>query len=221
MNDLSPIQQKILALHTIRPLAGLSYREIGRQIASSEDAAIHPQSVKYHIEKLIKRELLTDADRPASVSPQKLAHTLDKPMLIRIPLMGSVNAGPATMLADERPEAHIQLSSQLLRSKNYRDLIALRVSGQSMNLAEIHGARIEHDDYIVIDRSKRTPRNKEIVVINNDNRVNVKRIVFDYEHGQVSLISESTEHFDPIFLSAEDNVDAFIEGTVIQVVKVS
>jgi len=125
------------------------------------------------------------------------------------------------MLASEQPEAYIKVSSQLLRSKNYPNLIALRVSGNSMNCARLHGATINNDDYIVVDRSKRIPRNGEIVVVDSDNCVNIKRIIFDYEHEQIALIPESTEHFDPIFLSAQDNIDAFVEGTVIQVIKTS
>jgi SOS-response transcriptional repressor LexA len=173
------------------------------------------------MEQLIGSGKLGETDRPTTVSPQQMAQPSEKPRLISLPLMGAANAGPATMLANERPESYIKITPQLLKSKNYPDLIALRVSGDSMNCAELNGATIQNDDYIVIDRSKRTPRNGEIVVVDNDNCVNVKRIVFDFEHEQVALMSESTEHFDPIFLSAQDNVDAFVEGTVIQVIKTS
>lgn len=220
VQQIHPIQEKILALQQIRPLASLSYREIGRQICSEDSQSrIHPQVVKYHLERLIDAGLLDNAHRPTTVSPQLLAKATDKPILLRIPMMGAVNAGPASMLADELPKAYVRLTSQLLRSKNHRDLIALRVSGNSMNRAQMYGALIEHGDYVIVDRSKRTPRNREIVVTNIDDRVNVKRIVFDYEHGQISLVSESSEHFDPIFLSARDNIDAFVEGTVVQVIK--
>lgn len=219
MSNLHPIQQEILDLKKIRPLASLSYREIGRQISGDGDRRVHPQVVKYHLEQLIASGVLETSDLPNTVSPQKLAQSVSKPMLVRIPLMGSANAGPASMLANDQPETYVQISSQLLKSKNYPDLIALRVSGCSMNKAQLDGATIENDDYIVIDRSKRTPRNGEIVVVDSNNCVNVKRIVFDYEHEQVALMSESTEQFDPIFLSAQDNVDAFVEGTVVQVIK--
>ena len=221
MEALHPIQQAILDLRKVRPLSNLSYREIGRQISTEPDGRVHPQVVKYHMEQLISSGSLDASDRPTTVSPQQLAQPSDKPRLISLPLMGAANAGPATMLANERPESYVKITPQLLRSKNYPDLIVLRVSGNSMNCAKLHGATIQNDDYIVIDRSKRTPRNGEIVVVDSDNCVNVKRIVFDYEHEQVALVSESTEHFDPIFLSAQDNVDAFVEGTVIQVIKTS
>lgn len=221
MDTIHPIQQAILDLRKVRPLANLSYREIGRQISSDPDRRVHPQVVKYHMEQLISSEQLTVNDRPTTVSPQLMAQPSEKPRLISLPLMGAANAGPATMLANEHPEAYIKISPQLLRSKSYPDLIALRVSGNSMNCAKLHGATINNDDYIVVDRSKKTPRNGEIVVADYDNCVNIKRIVFDYEHEQVALMSESTEYFDPIFLSSQDNVDAFIEGTVVQVIKTS
>lgn len=221
MEELHPIQQAILDLRKVRPLTNLSYREIGRQVSADPDGRVHPQVIKYHMEQLIGSGLLSESDRPTTVSPQQMAQPSVKPRLISLPLMGAANAGPATMLANEQPEAYIKVSPQLLRSKNYPDLIALRVSGNSMNRAQLHGATIQNDDYIVIDRSKRTPRNGEIVVVDNDNCVNVKRIIFDYDHEQVALVSESTEHVDPIFLSAQDNVDAFVEGTVVQVIKTS
>lgn len=221
MEAIHPIQQAILDLRKVRLLANLSYREIGRQISFGPDRRVHPQVVKYHMEKLINSKLLDVSDRPTTVSPQQLAQPTEKPRLISLPLMGAANAGPATMLANERPEAYIKISPQLLRSKNYPDLIALRVSGNSMNCARLHGATINNNDYIVVDRSKKTPRDGEIVVADYDNCVNIKRITFDYEHEQVTLMSESTEYFDPIFLSAQDNVDAFIEGTVVQVIKIS
>lgn len=219
VTEMHPIQERLLALNKVRPLTGLSYREIGRQI-SDDDKRVHPQVVKYHIDQLIGSGDLTASDRPAAASPQKLAQGTAKPSLVRIPVMGAANAGPATMLASEHPESYIQVSSQLLRSKNYPDLIALRVSGDSMNQADLHGAFIEDSDFIVVDRSRRTPRNGEIVIVDSDGCVNVKRIIFDYEHEQIRLMSESTERFDPIFLSAQDNIDAFVEGTVTQVVKV-
>ncbi len=221
MRIIHPIQQAILDLRKIRLLTNLSYREIGRQIASDPEHRVHPQVVKYHMEQLIGSGLLTVSDRPITVSPQQMAQPSVKPRLINLPLMGAANAGPATMLANEHPEAYIKVSPQLLRSKNYPKLIALRVSGNSMNCAKLHGATINENDYIVVDRSKQTPRNGEIVVADYDNCVNIKRIIFDYEHEQVTLMSESTEYYNPIFLSAQDNVDAFIEGTVVQVIKTS
>lgn len=219
MERLHPIQKSILALRNVRPLVSLSYREIGRQIADDPNKRVHPQVVKYHIDQLINNGMLTILDRPMTVSPQQLAHPTIKPQLIRLPIMGSANAGPATMLANEQPESYLQISSQLLRSKNYLDLVVLKVSGNSMNRAQLHGATIEQNDYIVVDRSKRTPRDGEIVVVDSENCVNIKRIIFDFDHGQIALMSESTGHFDPIFLSAQDNVDAFVEGTVVQVIK--
>jgi SOS-response transcriptional repressor LexA len=220
MSDVHPIQIRILNLRNVRALTALSYREIGRQISPDEGHRIHPQVVKYHMECLIKNGSLTDSDRPSTVSPRQIAQQpADKPQLVRIPIMGAANAGPASILAGDTPLAYMKLSCQLLKSRNYQDLIALRVSGNSMNRAQLNGVSIENNDFIVIDRAKRTPRDREIVVVNDGDMVNVKRIVFDYEHGQVALLSESSEHHDPIYLCAEDNLNAFVEGTVVQVIK--
>ncbi len=218
MNEIHPIQQKLLALNKVRRLATLSYREIGRQVGGP-GKSVYPQAVKYHIDRLIAAGQLTEDDRPVGVSPQQVARTAIG-QLIRLPFMGAANAGPATLLANDRVEKYIAVSSNLLKSKNYPELIVLEVKGSSMNKAAIDGTMIENGDYVIVDRKKRTPHDGEIVVVNNgNNEVNIKRISFDYDSSQIKLSSESTDTFEPIFLTASEDFDAFVEGTVVQVLK--
>ncbi len=220
MSDIHPIQRALLELDKVRKLSSLSYREIGRQLGDSEKR-VHPQVVKYHLNQLISSGKLSEVDRPASVSPRKLAEAnMGVSQLIRLPILGAANAGPATTLAKSTIEGYISVSPALLRSRNYPELIVLRVKGNSMNQAEINGLRIENGDFVIVDKSRRTPRNREIVVVNDgDNRVNIKRIYFRPENGQIDLLSESSESFEPIYLTADEDFDAFIEGTVVQVLK--
>lgn len=214
---MHPLQKKLVELNRVRKLSELTYREIARQL--SENGPIHPFAVKYHIDLLVKADQLGVSDRPVSASPRKAAQK--EPYLVRIPLMGSANAGRATIFADNDIKTYVNISSKILCSKNYPNLIALTVTGNSMNKAEIAGGRIENGDTIIVDRQKVTPRDNEIVITNHNDLVNIKRFRFDYENRMVTLKSDSTEDHEPIYLSADDNIDAFIEGTVTQVLKSS
>ncbi len=213
---MSPIQKKILELSKVRNLSFLSYREIGRQIADGDDR-VHPQSVKYHIDQMVNAGLLDRTSIPlAKASPipkQAMAQ------LVRIPIMGSASCGPATAVASNEVEGYLNISSSLLKSKNYNELYALKAIGSSMNKTSIMGKSINDGDYVVVDGSKRSPRDGECAVVVRDNLANIKRIYFDPEEGMIILRSESTEDYNPIYISPEDSWDGLVNGTVIQVVK--
>lgn len=218
---MHPIQEKLLQLSKIRDLSKLSYREIGRQLAEGSDSShrIHPQNVKYHFDQLIADGLLSEANRPVRrVEPVKSADTFIM-NLIRIPIVGSANCGPATIFADEKIEGYLEVSPGLLRSKNYQDLYALRASGDSMNRAVVMGKNINDGDYVLVDQSKRTPRDGECVVVVRDNVANIKCIYFDHEDEMIILRSESTHDYRPIYVSPNDDWDGLISGTVMQVIK--
>lgn len=219
---MHPIQEKLLQLAKIRNISYLSYREIGRQLAETYDPQdrVHPTNVKYHLEQLVKDGHLQPTDMPLSkVNYNKTATSDTFIRLIKIPVYGAANCGPATLFADDKIEGHLELSSALLKSKNYNSFIALRASGKSMNRAEIGNNSIDDGDYVIVDTSKATPRNGETVVIIRDGVANIKRIFFNHEDEVVVLKSESDKDFSPIVFSPEDGWDGLIGGTVIQVVK--
>ena len=56
---MHPIQEKLLKLSKVRDLSELSIREVGRQIADGDaNDRVHPQLVKYHLEKLMNAGLI-------------------------------------------------------------------------------------------------------------------------------------------------------------------
>lgn len=215
---MHPIQEKILKLSKVRDLSTLSYREIGRQVADADESRVHPQNIKYHIDQLVNGGLLHKTNRPLVKANNPLSN-VSMPQLIRIPIKGSASCGPATMLAEDKAEGYIDISPSLLKSKNYYDLYALKAVGSSMNNTSIMGKPINDGDYVVIDGSKRTPRDGERVVIVRDDLANIKRIYFDHDEEMIVLRSESTEDYNPIYISPQDSWDGLISGTVIQVVK--
>lgn len=217
---MHPIQEKLLKLSQMRDLSKLSYREIGRHLADSSDvyARVHPQTVKYHIDQLIEAGLLNASQRPtkrveSNTSPNALL------TLIRIPIVGSANCGPADIFAEEKIEGYLNVSPTKLRSKNYNDLFALRAVGESMNTSNINGQPITDGDYVVVDATRKTPKEGERVVIVHNDMANIKRIFFDEEDQVVVLRSESTVDYSPIYVDPNDNWDGLISGTVIQVIK--
>lgn len=217
---MHPIQKNLLRLAKVRDLSELSIREIGRQIAddsTTSDDRVHPELVKYHLRKLVDAGQLDAARRNIG---RKLKQTESGgPELISIPLIGSANCGPATIFADERIRGHIRISSSILESKNYQNLFALQASGDSMNMAQVAGEPIQNEDYVIIDRSKTTPRDGEYVVIVEEDKAIIKKLLLDYENEQIVLISESSFDYGPIFMNPHDKWDSLIGGTVVQVVK--
>lgn len=139
--------------------------------------------------------------------------------LITIPVMGAASAGPATQIADGTVQGYLKISSRLLDSRNYSDLYALKVAGESMNRASIKGQTADDGDYVIVDGSKRTPKNNDHVIAVVDNLANIKRLLFDRENNQIVLISESSQDFMPIFVHPEDEQEGLISGTVVQVIK--
>lgn len=219
---MHPIQEKLLKLSQMRDLWKLSYREIGRHLADSNDvyARVHPQTVKYHIDQLIKAGLLNAKQRPTKRVDSATTGINTNPVtLIRIPIVGSANCGPADIFADEKIEGYINVSPTKLRSKNYNDLFALRAVGESMNISNINGQPITDGDYVVVDATRKTPKEGERVVIIHNDMANIKRIFFDEEEQVVVLRSESTIDYSPIYVDPNDNWDGLISGTVIQVIK--
>lgn len=218
LSSMHVIQKRLLQLSKVRDLSSLSIREVGRQIADDTGKSVHPQLVKYHLEKLINSGELGTNMKPvgrlgnAGVGNGELG-------LISIPILGSASCGPATIYADEEVKGHVRISPTLLHSKNYQCLYALLASGDSMNNAQVQGEPINNGDYVIVDQSRKTPRNQEYVVFLDDDKANVKKLLLDHANEQVILTSESTEEYDPIFIDPQDKWDSLIQGTVVQVVK--
>jgi SOS-response transcriptional repressor LexA len=205
------IQAQLLELSRRQDISSLGLREIARVLGVK-----NPQTIKYHMAKLQDAGL---------ISPGVPLQRIDKSLLgkaanlITIPIYGSVSAGPATQSAEQKVQGYIKISSTLLESRNYNDLYALRVSGMSMNRANIRGKAAEDGDYAIVDGSKRAPRNHDYVIAVVDNLANIKRLHFDQANHQVVLLSESSEDFLPIFVHPDDEREGLISGTVVQVVK--
>lgn len=204
-------QRKILDLAKSQDLGKLSLRQIGASIEVE-----HPQKVKYHLEKLIKKGLLEANSGRDKI--QRIPTRQEKGGLFAIPILGSANAGPAMTFADEAILGHLRISKQLVPNASDK-LFAIRVSGESMNKSQVNGKFIQDGDFIIVDADNVDPPNGSVVLSVIGDVANIKRFTRDDENKQVVLTSESDHEFAPIYIHQEDQSDYLIAGVVVDVFK--
>lgn len=220
-NKMNEIRDSLKKFITDTDLRDVSIRRVGQMLRSpNDDKDVHPQTVKYHWDRLFADGEVdylyngrTRNRRSSSVNEDSLP---DGAKLVTIPVFGVADCGPATKVADQQDHGSIRVSSRILKTTHFDDLYSLMASGNSMNNTSIDGHVINDGDYVIVDRSRNTPQNGERVVAIVDGLANIKR--FYREQDRITLVSESTEQYDPIFITPEDQSDSLIGGTVIQVV---
>jgi SOS-response transcriptional repressor LexA len=205
-------RQRLLEMSRGRDITTVGLRQLARELNVK-----NPQTIKYHMGRLQTEGLLK---KPlSSVRIQKSA--FGDSSLISIPVKGFVSAGPATQFADDYTFGYVKVSSALLPSKNYKDMYAARVVGDSMNNADFRGLKIEEGDIAIIDSAKKSPRSNEYVVAVVDGLANIKKYFLDRANKQIVLMSESTGDYQPIFVHPDEDKDGLISGTLVQVLKYS
>lgn len=202
------IQRKLLSFITPNGITETTLRKIGETVGVS-----HPYQVKYHLNKL-ERSGLIEISRVGKSIARIIPKVESGPTLLSIPIYGSANCGPATLLAEENFEGYLKVSKSFLHA-NSDNLFALRAVGHSMNRANIHGGPIEDGDYVVADGNVRTAEDKDYAVSVIDGCANIKK--FLKEPNRIVLLSESTENIPPIFINEND--DFLINGKVVQIIK--
>jgi len=85
-----------------------------------------------------------------------------------------------------------------------------------MNEADIKGNEIEDGDYVVVDGDQKNPNPGDYVLSIIDNAANIKKYTRNQD-GNIVLLSESKEHYSPIYISEDDQF--MINGKVVQVIK--
>lgn len=201
------IQKRLLELSQKKLLARLTLREIGKLVGVD-----HPQKVKHHLNQLVKRGLIgKDYSNMKPFSAGEVE-------IINIPVLGSANCGEPTMLAEENLEGYLKVSPELVQTKRYQDLFALRAVGDSMNDAKVKNSHpINDGDYTIIDKSINNPTNGDYVVSIIDNSANIKKYFYDARNQLIYLSSESLKKYPPIVIKARDNFT--VSGKVIEVIK--
>lgn len=211
---MNETQKQILELSKDNDISAMGVRELARQLG------VHPQTAKYHREQLIKKGLLR---RTGTFKASRVEQNmLDGADLVTIPYLGAANCGPAARFAGSEPEGQIGVSSRLLRTKKFGSLFAIKADGNSMNQALLYGEPIEDGDFVIVD-SEAEPKKNDYVVATVNNLANIKKYVPEYGMDgslkRITLISESTDKYEPIFIHPDDEEQRLIAGVAIQVLK--
>lgn len=203
------IQKKILDLSRQTDISIIGYRKIGQMIGIA-----HPQQIKHHLAQLMKKGHIKP-DKSANLVETIKNTNLLQPRFIEIPIYGSANCGPASLLAEDRIEGKLQISESLLKKKK---VIALHAVGDSMNDADVFGENIEEGDFVLVDTNNKQPANGQYVLSIIDNCANIKKF-YKKNNDQILLISESKlqKQYKPIYISSKE--DYLIGGVVTQVLK--
>jgi len=131
---------------------------------------------------------------------------------IDVPVLGMANAGSPTFFAEQNIEGYLKVSKALLRNK---EVFAVRVFGDSMNLSKINGKKIKEDDLILVDHKVKDFKNGDKVLTVIDGLATVK-LFKKMSEKMIGLFPESTnKRHQPIFLTPAD--DFIINGRVIDV----
>jgi len=208
------IQQGLLRLNEENDVLEMKLSELGRLLNVD-----HLQQVKHHRDQLVKNGLLKRTENPKAVTSENLGANSN---LLKIPVLGAANAGPASIYADGTVTGYLRLSDALLPKSIARNtLYALRVVGRSMNLAKIGSNKLpaEDGDYIIADGSTYVPKSNDYVVSLIDGKANIKKLILDDKSEQIALISESTDDFPPIVISHDDSVEYLAQSKIVHVVK--
>lgn len=212
---MNSTQEKILELATQGDIEQYGLRELARKLD------VHPQTAKYHKERLIQSGALKGPHCMASVSRKCDEDILGGADLIAIPYLGAANCGPAQYIAGAEPEGTVTLSSRLLSCKKYASLFALKADGQSMNQASIDGNCIDTGDYVIVE-TDREPKAGDCVVAVVNGLANIKQYKPEYANGEltrITLLSQSDDDYDPIFIHPDDQAEGLIAGIAVQVIK--
>ncbi|MDA2921778.1 transcriptional repressor LexA [Patescibacteria group bacterium AH-259-L07] len=135
-----------------------------------------------------------------------------KKNFITVPVLGMANAGRPTFFAEQNVEGYLKISKKLIKSK---DIFAISVSGDSMNLSKIHGKKIRENDFILVDPRVKNFNNGDKVLTVIDGLATVK-VFKKIDNQMIGLFPESTnKKHQPIYLTPSD--DFIINGKVIDV----
>jgi len=210
------IQEQLLKVAQEKNLGQHTLREIGSFIGIDS-----PQKVKHHLLQLQAKGLIkiNKAKGMIKKTKQEWESMSGNGKLLSIPILGAVNAGPATIFAETNIEGFLRISSSLLAPAKAKEsrLFALKVVGPSMNKATIAGKKIEDGDYVVVNVDDKNVKSGDIVLSIIDGMANIKKFYLDKNNHQVVLMSESTKDFPPIYIHPNDNF--MINGKVVQVIK--
>ncbi|MEX0918675.1 MAG: S24 family peptidase [Candidatus Paceibacterota bacterium] len=208
---MHPIQEKLLKVIEVKNIGGFTLREIGYLVGEKL-----PQKVKHHLSQLERKGFVVINKKNQTISRvTRTNNTSSRDIFVSLPIVGSANCGPQTIYADQNIEGYLKVSKKIVPKVS--NVFVLRAEGNSLNRANIKGKNIEDGDFVIVDSESTSPKNNDYVVSIIGGLANIKKYIFDKENSQIVLLSESSQHFDPIFIHEDD--DFRVNGEVIDVIK--
>lgn len=203
------IQQKILNFAENLNLKRDGLRQIGRLIGEP-----HPFKISYHLKKLEENGFIKIDKKTGAIKCTKNNEKLQKGLFLAIPVLGEANCGEANIFAEGNLEGYIKVSKNIIKAGD--GLLAIKVSGNSMNKANVNNQNIKDGDYVIVD-TKKQPQSNNYVLAIIDNCASIKKLSIDSKNKIISLVSESTENHPTIFIHENDKF--LINGVVKYIIK--
>lgn len=209
---MHPAQKAIFELAQTTDVGKMKLRELGAVIGVT-----HPQTVKYHLDTLIKNGALI---KGASGSIRVVDPNEEKGGLIRIPVLGEANCGEALVFAEGGIKGYLPVSASVLNLRSFDGLFAVIAVGDSMNNANIAGQPINDGDFVIAKKNNPFDyKNGDYIVASFGGVANIKKMVLYEEERYIALVSESLSSLPPIYVSTEDLEQLQVHGKVIKVLE--
>lgn len=149
--------------------------------------------------------------RPGARGIQLLRRPGTGTTTVAVPIVGEAPAGPL-MVAEENLEAWVRIPADLVKPGG-SSFFLLRVRGDSMNQARVHGELIENGDLAVV-RQQGEAEPGQVVVALIDGEATIKRLTKGVGFWVLKPESTNRSH-QPIILTAEFRV----QGIVVRILK--
>jgi repressor LexA len=214
MSTITPKQQKVLDVlrrYIARHKQGPTIRELQEELQQSGLKLSSSRSVTQYLDQLGSNGFIrrTGQDRGITIVERAAADNL-----VRIPILGTANAGQPVAFAETDYQGYLPVSKKLIKNTG-QSLFAVKIFGTSMNLEKVEGGNLENGDYAIVDSSKKSKQNSKPFLFTIEGCATIKS--FRQTGDEITLLPNSSEEHEPIYLHKDDNVD--ILGQVVRVFK--
>lgn len=171
------------------------------------------RGVVNHLIALEKKGYIIRSGEPRGIHMVNGEEEVVYDYLIGIPILGYANAGTPLVNAEEENIGILKVDPKLIGKK--KNLFALIVKGDSMDLTQIDGENINEGSYLIVQKDAEM-EDGDVVVAILDNSATVKR--FKKDKNMITLYPESSNPINqPIFLDRDTEV--MFNGKVIKVLE--
>lgn len=171
------------------------------------------RGVVVHLSALEKKGFIFRTGQPRGIHMVEDDDQIVYDYLVGVPILGYANAGLPMVSAEEENIGVLKIDRNILGRK--KNLFSLIIKGDSMDLAQIDGEKLDDGRYIVVQKDANF-EDGDIVVAIIDNCATVKR--FKKGKNMVILYPDSSNpQNQPIYIDA--NSDTLINGKVIKVLE--